>query len=914
MTLNNGERKDDVADIRLGDNIKIPYLNGGLFEKDDIDELGIDFPYSDFKELMEFFAMYNFTIDENDPDDSEVGIDPEMLGHIFENLLEDNKDKGAFYTPKEIVQYMCRQSIIQYLKTHEPGEQYAESIEQLINNGIVMPELQSKSVASRFMQLLKDVKVCDPAIGSGAFPMGILYVLYHAIHHLQSHAEPHGNFDSTQTKRDIIQNNIFGVDIEQGAVDIARLRFWLALVVDAEEPQPLPNLDYKITCGNSLLSRYPIDAPIENVFIEYNKGKSESEKITLSKYKELVRNYTDTSNHETKTEFRQTIEAIKSAFKTELSRQEKESISKLKGKILALESPMLLGERTQKEKTELKKLKEQLIQKEELQANIINNRLYADAFEWRFEFPSLLDEKGNFTGFDIIIGNPPYLRIQGIRDVNPLFADELVKKYQSATGSFDLYVTFVERGLQIIKQQGIVNYIMPVKWTNAAFGKGLRTIISGNNAAHQIINFGAYQVFNASTYTALQWFRIGSNELLYYELDKDLATNQELDSYLRSLKKEKASEIKSDKFNNEAWILTVGYTTSILEKLESNSRCIGDIFAKIFQGIATGKDDVYFLYDCTEESDFVYGYSKQLGCQVCIERGLVKPLLKGEDVHRYDHISTNRFVIFPYKLENGKAIIYTEKELGDLFPKGYNYLKRCEEFLRARENGRFNIDGEWFQYSRKQGILFAEFEKLVAPEISLGGSFAYDQFGEFYSTTKIYGYIRKENVKEGYKFWLALFNSRLFWFYIKNTGYVLRGGYYTFKTNYVSPFPVPEFQQTSKGEKIVERLTDFLLFLYDKNNADILTHTSNKRLATYIEEIIDMIFYELYFEQHMKDNQIDVIADLNNYDWNDMSDAATIEAFYKWYQQSGNMVRQKIMLLDTRSNNFIYQIHRAATI
>lgn len=150
----------------------------------------------------------------------------------------------------------------------------------------------------------------------------------------------------------------------------------------------------------------------------------------------MVSNYTDTSNHETKNFFRQTIEAIKKAFKTELSRQEKESISRLKGKILALEAPMLLGERTQKEKTELKKLKEQLVKKEEFQANIINNRLYTDAFEWRFEFPSLLDEKGNFTGFDIIIGNPPYLRIQGIRDVNPLFADELVKKYQSATRFF----------------------------------------------------------------------------------------------------------------------------------------------------------------------------------------------------------------------------------------------------------------------------------------------------------------------------------------------------------------------------------------------------------------------------------------------------------------------------------------------
>lgn len=892
----------------------IPYLNGGLFERDEDDKVDSKFPAAYFKRLFQFFSEYNFTVDENDPNDAEIGVDPEMLGHIFENLLEDNKDKGAFYTPKEIVQYMCRQSIIQYLKTHESDEQYAEPIEQLISNGIVMPILQTKDVASRFMKLLKEVKVCDPAIGSGAFPMGILYVLYYAIHNLQPHAEPNGSFNSTEIKRDIIQNNIFGVDIEQGAVDIARLRFWLALVVDADKPQPLPNLDYKITCGNSLLSRYPIDAPIENVFIEYNKGKSESEKMTLSKYKELVRDYTNTFNHQTKEVFRRAIENIKNTFKTELTKQEKEKISKLRGRILFLESPVVLRERTRKEKVELKKLKEQLVKQEELQSNIINNKLYTDAFEWRFEFPMLLDEKGDFIGFDIIIGNPPYLRIQGIRDVNPLFADELVKKYQSATGSFDLYVTFVERGLQIIKQQGIVNYIMPVKWTNAAFGQGLRSVISEKKAAHQIINFGAYQVFNASTYTALQWFIPNSNELLYYELDKNLTTNQKLDSYLKSLNNKKASKIKANKLNKEAWVLTTGCTTEILEKLESNSRCIGDIFEKIFQGLATSKDDVYFLYDCTEKNGLVYGYSKQLGYQVCVERGLVKPLLKGEDVHRYDHISTDRFVIFPYKLEKGKAILYTEKEIGDLFPKGYGYLKECEDILRNREKGKLKNDEYWYRYIYPKNLILFENEKLVAPEISFGGNFAYDQFGKFYSTTKIYGYVKKQNVKEGYKFWLALFNSRLFWFYIQNTGYVLRGGYYTFKTNYVSPFPVPDLQQTSKGEKLVERLTDFLLYLYDKNNADIFTHTSNKRLATHIEEIIDMIFYELYFEQHMKDNQIDVIADLNKYDWSGISDAATIEAFYKWYQKSENMVRQKIMLLDTRSNNFIYQIHRTATI
>ena len=437
----------------------IPYLNGGLFEADDVDKQPIDFSYTHFKDLMDFFSQYNFTIDENDPDDSEVGIDPEMLGHIFENLLEDNKDKGAFYTPKEIVQYMCRQSVIQYLKTHEPSDQYADAIEQLINDGVVSPMLQSKSIATRFIQLLKEVKVCDPAIGSGAFPMGILYVLYHAIHHLHSHAEPHGNFDSTQTKRDIIQNNIFGVDIEQGAVDIARLRFWLALVVDADKPQPLPNLDYKITCGNSLLSRYPIDAPIENVFVEYNKGKKEDEKMSLAKYKELVSDYTNTSNHQTKELFRKTIENIKCAFKTELSKQFKERLAKLRGKVIMLEGPTLFGERTKAEKAELKKLKEKLNILEKEQEDIQTNKLYVDAFEWRFEFPQLLDENGKFTGFDIIIGNPPYNELRDL-DLGMQTALKSSKYYDYAKGGrLNMFQFFYPLAINVAMDNGIVSLI-----------------------------------------------------------------------------------------------------------------------------------------------------------------------------------------------------------------------------------------------------------------------------------------------------------------------------------------------------------------------------------------------------------------------------------------------------------------------
>lgn len=498
----NEKRNGDIADGKLGENIKIPYLNGGLFDKDRIDELDIDFPYSYFKDLMDFFSQYNFTIDENDPDDSEVGIDPEMLGHIFENLLEDNKDKGAFYTPKEIVQYMCRQSVIQYLKTHEPSEQYAEAIEQLINEGVVSPILQSKSIAARFIQLLKEVKVCDPAIGSGAFPMGILYVLYHAIHHLHSHAEPHGNFDSTQTKRDIIQNNIFGVDIEQGAVDIARLRFWLALVVDADKPQPLPNLDYKITCGNSLLSRYPIDAPIENVFVEYNKGKKEDEKMTLAKYKELVSDYTNTSNHQTKELFRKTIEDIKCAFKTELSKQFKERLAKLRGKVIMLEGPTLFGERTKAEKAELKKLKEKLNLLEKEQEDIQTNKLYVDAFEWRFEFPQLLDENGKFTGFDII-GNPPY--IKEATDKNAFNGLRNSAYYQ---GKMDLWYIFACKGIDLLKSNACLCYIATNNWVTNDGASILRNKIVSDARIIQLIDFFDAMIFDsASIQTMIMLFQ-----------------------------------------------------------------------------------------------------------------------------------------------------------------------------------------------------------------------------------------------------------------------------------------------------------------------------------------------------------------------------------------------------------------------
>jgi hypothetical protein len=519
-------------------------------------------------------------------------------------------------------------------------------------------------------------------------------------------------------------------------------------------------------------------------------------------------------------------------------------------------------------------------------------------------------------GFDVVIGNPPYLRIQGIRESNPKFADYLSKHYESATGSFDLYVTFAERGLGLINQKGVVNYIMPTKWTNSAFGKGLRRLVSKTKSASKIINFGAYQVFNASTYTGLQWFSPNNDYLKYIELDRDLSSNVELKQYLDSLNDEHSTIINNEKLNESQWVLTNNAISEILNKLEQHPRRIKDVFEKIFQGLATSKDDVYFIYDSNVNDDFIIGESKQLGRKVQIEKGLVKPLLKGEDVHRYDTIKTDRYVVFPYKIQNGKAILYSEIELSEHFPRGYEYLKECEPVLREREKGRFNIDGEWFQFGRKQGILFAEKEKLVAPDISMGGNFAYDSKGEFYQTTTIYGYIKKQDVQENYKLWLALLNSRLCWWYMANTGTVLANGFFRYKPDYINPFPVPSFEFTSKVQDFIDQLVDFILYLKNDANPDVLSHTSNDRIISHIMEIVDMVIYELYFEQHMKDKQIDVMSFLNTYTWdNGHKDIQKeIESFYLWYQQSENPIRQRIMLLETRSKDLLYQIHTSYTL
>ncbi len=432
----------------------IPYLNGGLFERDVEDEPESKFPADNFKRLFQFFSEYNFTIDENDPNDAEVGVDPEMLGKIFENLLEDNKDKGAFYTPKEIVRYMCQESLIAYLETNTSVAK--DKIRQFVlspEEGVVdIPENKKP----KLLAALEEVKICDPAIGSGAFPMGLLNELLHCREVLSD-----THCDRAEIKKSIIQNNIYGVDIEKGAVDIARLRFWLSIVVDEETPSPLPNLDYKIMQGNSLVESF---MGLDLSRLTYEKeDKRDSDEITLfddeknrlqKTVSQLLSLYYSCSDHDKKMALRQKIsDTINDQLEAQF----------IDARIL----------------DELKNI------------DPAGNDKF---FLWHTWFSDVFNREEGKNGFDIVIGNPPYVQIKKLREKD-VYSSIRFHTYQK---SGDIYCLFYELATNLLRPKGVSCYITSNKWLRSAYGKSLRNFLLDNTNPFKLIDLGA-GVFESAT-------------------------------------------------------------------------------------------------------------------------------------------------------------------------------------------------------------------------------------------------------------------------------------------------------------------------------------------------------------------------------------------------------------------------------
>lgn len=870
----NEPRTNDLANCILGENIKIPYLNGGLFEEDELDKMRIDFSYDFFKELIHFFSQYNFTIDENDPDDSEVGIDPEMLGHIFENLLEDNKDKGAFYTPKEIVQYMSRQSIIQYLKTYITEEKYASAIDTLVNTYQIEPILQNKEMASLLTTLLQNVKVCDPAIGSGAFPMGIMNVLFHTRHTLHAFADKHGSWNAAQVKREIIQNNIFGVDIEQGAVDIARLRFWLALVVDADTPQPLPNLDYKITCGNSLLSRYAIDAPIENVFVEYNKDKPEEDKMSFAKYKQLVNDFTNSSDHIAKEDFRETIEAIKKAFKVELSNQFKLKLAKLRGKISTLEAPMLFGERAKSELKELKKLKIQLDKLEQEQDDILTNQLYSNAFEWRFEFPQLLDENGKFTGFDIVIGNPPYGAKLSASE--KALYKQLYSEVHMRTPETFCYFTALAFRLSSRGGNGVVSYIVPNNIFFQNENEKTRELLFLENMLLRAINLGDNTFENADVPTCIFVAKAKKSDDYSIEYSDYRKYNIKYIDWSNAIEKINIKKLQT------VPSLVLGLSNKnidILNEIRENGVTIDSIAEEMASGISTGDNNA-----------FIISHSIQEDCK--LESILLKKILIGSDIDRYSLRPT----------EN--RIIYTTRDLDiHKYPYTESYLKEYYGKLSTRSECKSGVL-PWFALgrSRYEG-LFIE-PKIIMRQTSDNIRCVYDENG-FYVLNSILVFKKNTNDYD-YKYIASILNSKITNYLYRNLTQEEGRTFAEVKPANVRKLYIP--RATHKEQELLSFLYDYMVYLRDDSSPSVDDTISNKFIGDYFERIIDGCAFELFFREHMKERGIDIMDDLYKIIRpidNAKDIASTISSVFDAIYKTDNNIRTRLGLFVSRSPEYL---------
>ncbi len=430
--LNNEERKELTK-------YRTPYLNGGLFERDASDETEFPLPAKYMQSLLNFFASYNFTIDENDPDDAEVGVDPEMLGRIFENLLEDNKDKGAFYTPKEIVSYMCRESLIAYLQTDIEDEATKEAIRQFVTTHDVSTLGTNEKFRQQVDEALRNVKICDPAIGSGAFPMGLLKELFQCRTALEGIEQS----KAAEIKKHIIQQNIYGVDIERGAVDIARLRFWLSLIVDEETPQALPNLDFKIMQGNSLLEQY------KGIDLSTMTEKKYDKKEGLSFFDNMVDVY------------RKDLRDMLAKYYNCTDHNEKKEL------------------RANITNNVKKQLAEQRINVDFGDLDLSGNTQF---FLWHTWFYDVFSQ----GGFDIVIANPPYVNISNIKPDS--YRNDLQSRYYSSRNKSDLYSFFIERGFCLLNKEGVQCFIVPHTWKATDSFKNLREIIFMRHSLRLIVN------------------------------------------------------------------------------------------------------------------------------------------------------------------------------------------------------------------------------------------------------------------------------------------------------------------------------------------------------------------------------------------------------------------------------------------
>ena len=861
----NEPRTDDIADPTLGVNIKIPYLNGGLFDRDDIDKKDVDFPYAYFLELMEFFGMYNFTIDENDPDDAEVGVDPEMLGHIFENLLEDNKDKGAFYTPKEMVQYMSQESIAQYLKTHT-DESLHPAVDELIKKKKVTDALQDKNTALKVYQLLKDVKVCDPAIGSGAFPMGILNVLYHSRLLLYGFTKPTKEFSPSSVKRDIIQNNIYGVDIEKGAIDIARLRFWLSIVVDSENPEALPNFDYKFMQGNSLLESF------EGINLSRIASRPVGRPSTTA---QLVLGIDTHANQ--RNLHRQTNEYFKATDHKEKNNLRKQINDEVK---LLIINSLGTNSRTNA-----------ILDSIDISAN-------SKFFLWHTWYKDVF-EKG---GFDVIIANPPYLK-EG-RISKTVF--EQYKDSPYYMGKMDLWYVFACISLDLLNENGVLCYIATNNWVTNFGARILRNKVIKETRICTLIDFGALMVFESASIQTMVMLFQKDNRSDDYQFD------------LRKIKSGKSSErdaigvfsenspiveylkprIKRNSFFDSTF--TFNQFDSIIELIQTNNK-IYLTDSEIAQGIVFPQDtlnkkNTAILGNGFSEGQGIFVLSDNELKSLSLNKNesqLIKPYYTTSQINRYV-TSSNNFL----------WAIYTDSSFKDehSLDKYPNIKKHLDAFLPI-----FTSDNKPYGLHRARKEKFFINEKIIALRKCVDHPiFAYCDFECYLSQT--FNMIQTTRVNQ--KYLTGLLNSKLIEFWLKNQG-KMQGDNFQLDKEPLQQIPIAV--PSKETQQLIANIVDYIIYIKSESKP-ISNLVSNLFISELFENIIDCCVFEIYFPKHVVEKELNLIeyaktiilpiADLSS----DEEKTTKVWNVFSTIKKTDNEIRNRMELFSLRSPEILKTI------
>jgi len=806
---------------------KIPYLNGGLFDRDYGDDVTdaagfqtpdqLILPNSLFdpsgeRGVLKFFNGYNFTVSESVQNDEDISIDPEMLGRIFENMLavDERGQSGTFYTPRGIVHFMCVESLSRYL-ADESGIDL-EVVKQLAEFDPDLPDVEfsklfTRSQAKKLKEAIETVKVCDPAVGSGAFPLGMMQVIL-AVRLAIAHYEgittiKRGSFTISEWKREIIANNLYGVDIKPEAIEIAKLRMWLSMVVDIptiDKVEPLPNLDYKLMAGNSLISTIAGEHLIPDPTKDRQLGLALTPvQEEIQKLIALQHQYFESHADDRKELSKQIREAEATVFQVAITNRRQS----LQSEQRKLEQDIKrMGKASKAQTQKLQTFDVKLKELEATEIDVGRGLRSLDFFQWHLHFNDVFQQKG---GFDVVIGNPPYVRQEQIKELKPA----LQKEYECYTGTADLFVYFFERGFRLLKPNGNLTYICSNKFMRSGYGEKLRKFLSSEGSIQHLIDFGDAPVFEAIAYPSiLQVARTVPKDHQVRSLTWDAEKSV---SDFASVYRSSSFLVAQNEFTPDSWRLAFPATLRLIEKLKAAGTPLGEyVGGRFYRGVVTGFNDAFVVDRGTRDRLIAAHHSST---------EVLKPYLRGRDVKRWRLDNPNLWLLFipwHFPLHEDSTItgasIKAEKEFERQYPAVFSHLLQFKEQLSARNKTETGIRYEWYALQRCAATYWQEFEqpKIVYPNICKRNEFAWDE-NDYYINQKAF------IIPGASKYLLGVLNSNVVTWLFDKLLPKLQNDFYEPGAAFMKDFPI--FRASTNDHQAISTLVQKCLDAKGQNVA-----------------------------------------------------------------------------------------------